>query len=147
MTLSFQTDKSGQIVQTQIRLLLEEQSDQGLHCLLFPLRHWQNNLRFGLFVWILGGLKQNFLVSENLGTLYCVQQDLKTSMIYAFCCLYMTDWFNILILLENPCMLYLCVDHSVQLYVGYLSRVVRKLTFWVSAQVQHKPGCTATEDG
>ena len=28
---------SGQIVQTQIRLLLEEQSDQGLHCLLFHL--------------------------------------------------------------------------------------------------------------
>ena len=35
MTLSFQTDRSGQTVQTQIRLLLEEQSDQGLHCLLF----------------------------------------------------------------------------------------------------------------
>ena len=30
MTLSFQTDRSGQTVQTQIRLLLEEQSDQGL---------------------------------------------------------------------------------------------------------------------
>ena len=37
MTLSFRTDRSGQTVQTQIRLLLEEQSDQGLHCLLF---HW-----------------------------------------------------------------------------------------------------------
>ena len=35
--LSFQTNWSGQIVQTQIRLLLEEQSDQGLHCLLFHL--------------------------------------------------------------------------------------------------------------
>ena len=35
--LSFQTDRSGQTVQTQIRLLLEEQSDQGLHCLQFPL--------------------------------------------------------------------------------------------------------------
>ena len=33
----FWTDKSGQTVQTQIRLLLEEQSDQGLHCLLFHL--------------------------------------------------------------------------------------------------------------
>ena len=32
MTLSFWTDKSRQTVQTQIRLLLEEQSDQGLHC-------------------------------------------------------------------------------------------------------------------
>ena len=28
---------SGQTVQTQIRLLLEEQSDQGLHCLPFHL--------------------------------------------------------------------------------------------------------------
>ena len=31
MTLSFRKDRSGQTVQTQIRLLLEEQSDQGLH--------------------------------------------------------------------------------------------------------------------
>ena len=37
MTLSFQTDRSGQTVQTQIKLLLEGQSDQGLHCLQFPL--------------------------------------------------------------------------------------------------------------
>ena len=37
MILSFLTDKSGQTVQTQIRLLLEKQSDQGLHCLQFPL--------------------------------------------------------------------------------------------------------------
>ena len=40
MTLSFRTDRSRQIVQTQIRLLLEEQSDQGLDCLLFPLHHF-----------------------------------------------------------------------------------------------------------
>ena len=33
----FSTDRSGKTVQTQIRLLLEEQSDQGLHCLLFNL--------------------------------------------------------------------------------------------------------------
>ena len=39
MILSFRTDKSEQTVQTQIRLLQEEQSDQGLHCLLFCLRH------------------------------------------------------------------------------------------------------------
>ena len=32
MILSFRTDRSEQTVQTQIRLLLEEQSDQGLHC-------------------------------------------------------------------------------------------------------------------
>ena len=37
MIPSFRTDMSGQPVQTQIRLLLEEQSDQGLHCLLFHL--------------------------------------------------------------------------------------------------------------
>ena len=37
MFLSFRTDRSGQTVKTQIRLLLEEQSDQGLHCLQFSL--------------------------------------------------------------------------------------------------------------
>ena len=37
MFLSFRTDWSGQTVQTQIRLLLEEQSDQGLHSLQFWL--------------------------------------------------------------------------------------------------------------
>ena len=35
--LNFRTDRSGQTVQTQIRLLQEEQSDQGLHCLLLHL--------------------------------------------------------------------------------------------------------------
>ena len=35
--LSFRTDRSGQTVQTQIRLLLEEQSDQGLYCLQYHL--------------------------------------------------------------------------------------------------------------
>ena len=33
MILRFRTDRPGQTVQTQIRLLLEEQSDLGLHCL------------------------------------------------------------------------------------------------------------------
>ena len=37
MILIFPTDRSGQTVETQIRLLLEEQSDQGLHFLLFHL--------------------------------------------------------------------------------------------------------------
>ena len=37
MILSFWTDIPWQTVQTQIRLLLEEQSDQGLHCLPFRL--------------------------------------------------------------------------------------------------------------
>ena len=40
MTLSFRTDKSAQTVQTQIGLLLEKQSDQGLHCLLLHLHHF-----------------------------------------------------------------------------------------------------------
>ena len=40
ITLSFGTDRSGQTVETQIRLLLEEKSDQGLHCLLFHLHHF-----------------------------------------------------------------------------------------------------------
>ena len=37
MILSFQTDMPGQTLQAQIRLLLEEQSDHGLHCLPFRL--------------------------------------------------------------------------------------------------------------
>ena len=40
MTLSFRTDRSEQTVQTQIRLLLEEQSDQGIHWLLFHLQNF-----------------------------------------------------------------------------------------------------------
>ena len=39
MILSFRTDMPGQTVQTQIRLLLQEQSDQGLHSLPFRLHH------------------------------------------------------------------------------------------------------------
>ena len=34
---SFRIDMPGQTMQTQIRLLLEEQSDQGLHCLQLPM--------------------------------------------------------------------------------------------------------------
>ena len=37
MILSFRTDSFGQTMQTKMRLLLEEQSDQDLHCLLFHL--------------------------------------------------------------------------------------------------------------
>ena len=59
ITLSSQTYRSGQTVQTQIRLLLEEQSDQGLHYLLFA-SFGQNILCFDLFVWILGRLQQSF---------------------------------------------------------------------------------------
>ena len=46
MILSFRTDRSGQTVQTQTRLLLEEQSDQGLHCLPFRL-HRLDSLLYG----------------------------------------------------------------------------------------------------
>ena len=51
MILSFWTDMPGQTVQTQIRLLLEEQSleeqsDQGLHCLPFRL-HRLDSLLYG----------------------------------------------------------------------------------------------------
>ena len=46
MILSFWTDRSEQTVQTQIRLLLVEQSDQGLHCLQFWL-HPLGALLFG----------------------------------------------------------------------------------------------------
>ena len=46
MILSFRTDMPGQTVQTQIRLLLEEQSDQGLHCLPFRL-HLLDSLFYG----------------------------------------------------------------------------------------------------
>ena len=47
MILSFRTDRAGQTVQTQIRLLLEEQSDQGLHCLLLQL-HLFDEIPYGL---------------------------------------------------------------------------------------------------
>ena len=47
MTPSLQTDRSGQTVQTENRLLLEEQSDQGLHCLLFHL-HLFDEIPLGL---------------------------------------------------------------------------------------------------
>ena len=46
MILSFRTDRPGQTVQTQIRLLLEEHSDQGLHCLPFHL-HRLDSLLYG----------------------------------------------------------------------------------------------------
>ena len=46
MILSFWTDRPGQTVQTQIRLLLEEQASQGLHCLPFRL-HRLDSLLYG----------------------------------------------------------------------------------------------------
>ena len=69
MILSFWTERFRQIVQTQIRLLLEEQSDQFLHCLPFNL-HFLDKKPFGLVTFlILGRLQQCFIASENLGTL------------------------------------------------------------------------------
>ena len=46
MILSFRTDRPGQTLQTQIRLLLQEQSDQGLHSLPFRL-HRLDPLLYG----------------------------------------------------------------------------------------------------
>ena len=46
MILSFRTDMPWQTVQTQIRLLLEEQSHQGLYCLPFRL-HGLDFLLYG----------------------------------------------------------------------------------------------------
>ena len=69
MILSFRTDMPGQTVQTQIRLLLEEQSDQGLHCLPFRL-HSLDSLPYGrATVQILEWLQKMFWVSEYLGNL------------------------------------------------------------------------------
>ena len=60
MILSFQTDTSEQTLQTQIRLLLEEQSDQGLHCLSFHL-HLLDTLLYGItFMFKFSGIFSNF---------------------------------------------------------------------------------------
>ena len=63
MILNFQTDRSGQTVQTQIRLFLEEQSDQGLHCLLFHLH---------VFDEISSGLASLFEFLVNYSKVSCV---------------------------------------------------------------------------
>ena len=60
MFLSFRTERSGQTVQTQIRL----QSDQGLHCLQYPL-HLLDALLCSTFKMI----TTNVRVSEILGFL------------------------------------------------------------------------------
>ena len=46
MIISVRTNMLEQTVQTQIRMLLEEQSDQGLHCLPFRL-HRLDTLLYG----------------------------------------------------------------------------------------------------
>ena len=70
MSLSFRTDRPGQTVQTQIRLLLEEQSDQGLHCLPFRLHRLDLVLYDSHIVQILEWLQEIFWVSEYLGNLW-----------------------------------------------------------------------------
>ena len=45
--LSFWTDRSGQTVQIQIRLFLEVQSDQALHCLPYSLQGWMQDFGKG----------------------------------------------------------------------------------------------------
>ena len=68
MILSFRTDRSRQTVQTQIRLLLEDQSDQGLHCLQFHL-HLFDEIPYDLASLNFRKITAKFLASENLGTL------------------------------------------------------------------------------
>ena len=65
MILNFRTDRSGQTLQTQVRLLLEEQSDQGLHCLLFQLH---------VFDKIPSDLASLFEFEVNYGNISCVRK-------------------------------------------------------------------------
>ena len=78
MFLSFRTDRSGQTVQTQIRLLLEEQSDQSLHCLQFPLHLLSKEKPFCSTLRV---ITINFRVSEILGFLRNVSSVLSSIVI------------------------------------------------------------------
>ena len=70
MSESFRTNRSGDTVQNQIRLLLEKQSDKGLHCLLFHL-HLFEEISKGLasFLEFKVNYSNFFLASINLLTL------------------------------------------------------------------------------
>ena len=69
MIQSFHTNRSVQTEHTQIRWLLEEQSDQGLHCLLFHL-HVFEEIPKGLASFLEFSVDySSFLASENLGIL------------------------------------------------------------------------------
>ena len=59
----------GQTVQTQIRLLLEEQSDQGLHCLQFPLHLLDHYSKETPSCSTFRVITAKFRVSEILGNL------------------------------------------------------------------------------
>ena len=69
MFLNFQTDRPEQTVQTQIRLLLEEQSDLGLHCLQFPMHPWMHYSKEKPSCSTFRMIKVIFQVSEILGFL------------------------------------------------------------------------------
>ena len=69
MILNFWTDTFGQTRQTQIKLLLEEQSDQVLHCLLFHLHVFDKILSGLVSLFEFYKITAKFLASENLGTL------------------------------------------------------------------------------
>ena len=80
MIVSFRTDRSGQIVQTQIRLLLlKEQSDQGLHCLQIP-PHLYSKVKLPCST--LRVITAHFWVSEFLGVLR-----------YIYLLFYLLFWF------------------------------------------------------
>ena len=80
MILNFRTDRSGQTVQTQIRLLLEEQSDEGVPLfaiLPFQLRGVVGGggvkiqyltvlMIFCMKLFFLNGNKENFMLSSML---------------------------------------------------------------------------------
>ena len=77
--LSFRTDRSWQTVQTQIRLLLEEQSDQGLHCLQFPLYLLDASPSCSTF----SVITTIFWVSEYLGNLrYTVYKSVSSIFVF-----------------------------------------------------------------
>ena len=69
MNQSFRTNRFGTTVQTQIRLLLEEQSEQHLYCLPFHLHLFDEIHLAALFEFQVEFFKQSFLASENFRTL------------------------------------------------------------------------------
>ena len=71
MVLSFQTDRSWQKLQNQIRLLLQEKSDQGIHYLLFNLHLLEELFRGRTYksTCILECLQQSCWVSVYSGIL------------------------------------------------------------------------------
>ena len=75
MILNFWTDRAGQAVQTQIRLLLEEQSVQGLHCLLFHLH---------VFDKIPSGLTSLFEFQVNYSKVSCIRKFRNFTVVYLF---------------------------------------------------------------